>query len=116
MPKLRQCRNLPGFLEARRTSEQALVAIIEKARIGDVSTRRAHELVQAMLLSGISRTKVSKLCKDIDERVAEFLNRPLTSKWPYLWLDANYLKARQSRRIVPVPARIAVAATSEGRR
>ena len=63
--------------------------------IGGVSTRRVDDLVQAMGLSGISKSTVSKLCKEIDERVAEFLQRPLTGDWPYVWLDATYLKVRQ---------------------
>ena len=116
VPKLRQGSYFPGFLEARKTSEQALVAVIQEAWIGGVSTRRVDELVQAMGLSGISKSTVSKLCKDIDERVGEFLNRPLTGEWPYVWLDATYLKVRQGGRIVPVAAIIAVAANTEGRR
>ena len=116
VPKLRQGSYFPGFLEARKTSEQALVAVIQEAWIGGVSTRRVDELVQAMGLSGISKSTVSKLCKDIDERVGEFLNRPLTGDWPYLWLDATYLKVRRGGRIVPVAAIIAVAANTEGRR
>jgi len=116
VPKLRQVSYFPGFLEARKTSEQALVAVIQEAWIGGVSTRRVDELVQAMGLSGISKSTVSKLCKDIDERVGEFLNRPLTGEWSYLWLDATYLKVRQGGRIVPVAAIIAVAANTEGRR
>jgi putative transposase len=114
VPKLRQGSYFPGFLEARKTSEQALVAVIQEAWIGGVSTRRVDELVQAMGLSGISKSTVSKLCKDIDERVGEFLNRPLTGEWPYVWLDATYLKVRQGGRIVPVAAIIAVAANTEG--
>ena len=82
VPKLRQGSYFPGFLEARKMSEQALVAVIQEAWIGGVSTRRVDDLVQAMGLSGISKSTVSKLCKDIDERVGEFLNRPLTGKWP----------------------------------
>jgi transposase-like protein len=116
VPKLRQGSYFPGFLEARKTSEQALVAVIQEAWIGGVSTRRVDDLVQAMGLSGISKSTVSKLCKDIDERVGEFLNRPLTGEWPYVWLDATYLKARQGGRIVPVAAIIAVAANTDGRR
>ena len=116
VPKLRQGSYFPGFLEARKTSEQALVAVIQEAWIGGVSTRRVDELVQAMGLSGISKSTVSKLCKDIDERVGEFLNRPLSGDWPYVWLDATYLKQRQGGRIVSVAAIIAVAANTEGRR
>lgn len=116
VPKLRQGSYFPSFLEARKMSEQALVAVIQEAWIGGVSTRRVDDLVQAMGLSGISKSTVSKLCKDIDERVSEFLNRPLTGEWPYVWLDATYLKQRQGGRIVSVAAIIAVAANTEGRR
>ena len=116
VPKLRQGSYFPGFLEPRRTSEKALVAVIQEAWIGGVSTRRVDELVQAMGLSGISKSTVSKLCKDIDERVGEFLNRPLNGEWPYVWLDATYLKVRQGGRIVSIAAIIAVAVTVDGRR
>ena len=116
VPKLRQGSYFPGFLEPRRTSEKALVAVIQEAWINGVSTRRVDDLVQAMGLSGISKSTVSKLCKDIDERVGDFLDRPLTGEWPYLWLDATYLKARQGGRVVSVAAIIAVAVNTDGRR
>jgi putative transposase len=116
VPKLRQGSYFPPFLEPRKTSEKALVAVIQEAWIGGVSTRRVDELVQAMGLSGIGRSTVSKLCKDIDERVGAFLDRPLEGEWPYLWLDATYLKVREGGRIVSVAAIIAVAVDTEGRR
>jgi putative transposase len=72
--------------------------------------------VQAMGLSGISKSTVSKLCRDIDERVGAFLDRPLAGEWPYLWLDATYLRQREGGRIVSVAAIIAVACDAEGRR
>jgi putative transposase len=84
--------------------------------IGGVSTRRVDDLVQAMGLSGISKSTVSKLCKELDERVAEFLQRPLSGEWPYLWLDATYLKVPQGGRIVSVAAIIAMAVNTDGRR
>ena len=89
IPKLRQGSYFPGFLEPRRTVEKALVSVIQEAWIGGVSTRRVDELVQAMGMSGISKSSVSKLCKDIDERVNGFLTRRLEGGWPYLWLDAT---------------------------
>jgi putative transposase len=92
------------------------VAVIQEAWIGGVSTRRVDDLVQAMGLSGISKSTVSKLCKDIDDRVNAFLDRPLVGDWPYLWLDATYLKQREGGRIVSVAAIIAVAANTEGKR
>ncbi|HET6519921.1 MAG TPA: IS256 family transposase, partial [Geminicoccaceae bacterium] len=116
IPKLRQGAYFPPFLEPRKTSEKALVAVIQEAWIGGVSTRRVDELVQAMGLAGISRSTVSKLCKDIDERVNAFLGRPLEGEWPYLWLDATYLRQREGGRIVSVAAIIAVAVDAEGRR
>src|SRR6266436_4519217 len=92
IPKLRQGSYFPPFLEPGKTAEKALVTVIQEAWIGGVSTRRVDELVQAMGLSGISKSQVSKLCKDIDERVNAFLDRPIHGEWPYLWLDATYLK------------------------
>jgi transposase-like protein len=116
IPKLRQGSYFPAFLEPRKVSEKALVAVIQEAWIGGVSTRRVDDLVQAMGLSGISKSTVSKLCKDIDERVNGFLDRPLEGEWPYLWLDATYLKVREGGRIVSVAAIIAVAVSTEGKR
>ena len=116
IPKLRQGSYFPPFLEPRKTSEKALVAVIQEAWIGGVSTRRVDDLVQAMGLAGISKSTVSKLCKDIDDRVNAFLERPLVGDWPYLWLDATYLKQREGGRIVSVAAIIAVAANTEGKR
>ena len=116
IPKMRSGAYFPGFLEPRKTSEKALVAVIQEAWIGGVSTRRVDDLVQAMGLSGISKSTVSKLCKDIDERVSACLDRPLSGEWPYLWLDATYLRQREGGRIVSVAAIIAVACDAEGRR
>ena len=116
IPKLRQGSYFPPFLEPRKTSEKALVAVIQEAWVGGVSTRRVDDLVQAMGLAGISKSTVSKLCKDIDDRVDAFLDRPLAGDWPYLWLDATYLKQREGGRIVSVAAIIAVAANTEGKR
>ena len=116
IPKLRQGSYFPPFLEPRKTSEKALVAVIQEAWVSGVSTRRVDDLVQAMGLAGISKSTVSKLCKDIDDRVGAFLDRPLAGDWPYLWLDATYLKQREGGRIVSVAAIIAVAANTDGKR
>jgi putative transposase len=116
IPKLRQGSYFPPFLEPRKTSEKALVAVIQEAWVSGVSTRRVDDLVQAMGLSGIGKSTVSKLCRDIDERVGAFLNRPLQGDWPYLWLDATYLKQREGGRIVSVAVIVAVAVNAEGKR
>lgn len=103
IPKLRTGSYFPPFLEARKTTEKALVSVIQEAWIAGVSTRKVDDLVQAMGLSGISKSQVSKLCKEIDERVGAFLKRPLEGEWPYVWLDATYLKVREGglRRTLP---------------
>ena len=80
-----------------------------------ISTRSVDELVKAMGMTGISKSQVSRLCQEIDERVQAFLERPIEGDWPYLWLDATYVKARQAGRIVSVAAILAVAVNTEGR-
>src|SRR3954454_4663435 len=117
IPKLRTGPSyFPPFLEPRKTSEKALGAVIQEAWIGGVSTRRVGGPAQAMGLAGRDKSRVSRLCKEIDERVGAFLERPLEGEWPYLWLDATYLKVREGGRIVSVAAIIAVAVDTEGRR
>jgi transposase-like protein len=116
IPKLRKGSYLPFFLEPRRTAEKALVAVIQEAYIQGISTRSVDDLVKAMGMSGISKSQVSRLCADIDERVKAFLDRPLEGDWPYLWLDATYIKTRQGGRIVSVAAIVAVAVNAQGRR
>ena len=116
IPKLRKGSYFPGFLEPRRMAEKALTAVIQEAYVHGVSTRSVDDLVQAMGMTGISKSQVSRLCGEIDERVQTFLNRPLEGDWPYLWLDATYVKVRQAGRIVSVAVIIAVGVNSDGRR
>ena len=116
IPKLRKGSYFPGFLEPRRTAEKALTAVIQEAYVHGISTRSVDELVQAMGCSGISKSQVSRLCGEIDERVQAFLNRPIEGDWPYLWLDATYMKVREQGRIVSVAVIVAVAVNSDGRR
>ncbi len=116
IPKLRKGSYFPGFLEPRRTTEQALVAVIQEAWIQGVSTRKVDDLVQAMGISGISKSQVSDLCKGIDARVSSFLDRPIEGEWTYLWLDATYLKVREHGRIVSIAAIIATGVNTDGRR
>jgi len=116
IPKLRKGSYFPGFLEPRRTAEKALTAVIQEAYIQGVSTRSVDELVKALGMSGISKSQVSRLCEEIDERVQAFLARPIEGDWPYLWVDATYVKQRQAGRIVSVAVIIAVGANADGRR
>src|SRR5918993_3339785 len=116
IPRLRKGSYFPCFLEPRRTAEKALVAVIQEAYVHGVSTRAVDDLVQAMGASGVSKSQVSRLCAELDERVGAFLSRPIEGEWPYLWLDATYVRVRQAGRIVSVAATIAVAVNSDGRR
>ena len=92
IPNLRKGSYFPGFLKPRGTGERAFVAVIREDWIQGVSTRWDGDLVQAMGMSGISKSQVSALCKDIDSRVNSFLDRPLEGEWHYIWVDANYLQ------------------------
>ena len=116
IPKLRKGSYFPGFLEPRRMSEKALTAVIQEAYVQGVSTRAVDDLVKAMGMSGISKSQVSRLCGEIDDKIQTFLNRPLEGDWPYVWLDATYLKVRQDGRIVSVAVIIAVGVNTAGRR
>ena len=116
IPKLRKGSYFPGFLEPRRMAEKALAAVIQEAYVHGISTRSVDDLVQAMGMSGISKSQVSRLCVEIDDKVQTFLNRPLEADWPYVWLDATYVKVRQAGRIVSVAVIIAVGVNSGGRR
>jgi putative transposase len=116
IPKLRKGSYFPGFLEPRRMAEKALTAVIQEAYIQGVSTRSVDELVKAMGMSGISKSQVSRLCEEIDGRVKAFLDRPIEGDWPYLWLDATYVKVRQNSRVVSVAVIVAVGVNSDGRR
>ena len=116
IPKLRKGSYFPSFLEPRRLAEKALTAVVQEAYVHGVSTRSVDDLVQAMGMSGISKSQVSRLCEEIDEKVKAFLARPLEGDWPYLWIDATYLKVRFSGRIISVAVIIAVGVNCDGRR
>jgi transposase-like protein len=116
IPKLRTGSYFPGFLEPRRMAEKALTAVIQEAYIQGISTRSVDNLVKALGMSGISKSQVSRLCEEIDDKVKAFLDRPIEGDWPYLWIDATYVKVRQNGRIVSVAVIIAVGVNSDGRR
>jgi len=116
IPKLRKSSYFPAFVEPRRMAEKALTAVIQEAYVQGVSTRSVDDLVKAMGMTGISKSQGSRLCTEIDDKIAAFLNRPLEGDWPYLWLDATYLKVRANGRIVSVAVIVAVAVNSDGRR
>src|SRR5882724_6756434 len=116
IPKLRKGSYFPSFLEPRRMSEKALTAVIQEAYVQGISTRSIDDLVKAMGGSGMSKSQVSRLCEEIDGKVKTFLERPIEGDWPYIWIDATYLKVRRGGRIVSVAVIIAVGVNTDGRR
>ena len=90
--------------------------MIQEAYVQGISTRSVDELVKALGMSGVSKSEVSRLCAELDERVGAFLNRPIEGDWPYLWIDATYVKAREAGRIVSVAVIVAVAVNTDGQR
>jgi transposase-like protein len=97
-------------------AEKALIAVIQEAYIQGVSTRSVDDLVRAMGGTGVSKSQVSRLCEEIDARVKAFLDRPLEDDWPYVWLDATYVKVRRNHRIISVAVIVAVGVNADGRR
>jgi len=116
IPKLRKGSYFPGFLEPRRLAEKALTAVIQEAYFQGVSTRSVDSLARAMGMDGMSKSQVSRFVMEVDERVQAFLNRPIEGDWPYVWIDATYIKARRGGHIVSVAATIAIGVNADGRR
>src|SRR6188472_2862759 len=115
IPKIRQGSYFPSFLEPRKRSEQALLAVIQQAYVCGVSTRRVDQLVESLGLR-ISRSEVSRICALLDEQVEAFRRRPLEGDYPYLWLDAKVEKVRDGGRVVAKAVVIADGVHETGRR
>ena len=118
IPKLRQGSFFPALLERRRRVDQALFAVVMEAYVHGVSTRKVDDLVKALGAdSGISKSEVSRICRGLDEEVAEFRDRTLAGQeFPYVFLDATYCKARVGHRIVSQAIVVAVGVAADGRR
>jgi transposase-like protein len=95
VPRVRDGTFYPALLEPRRRAERALVAVVQEAYIKGVSTRRVDDLVQQLGLTGISKSQVSRLCQELDGEVERLRARRLDGGYPYVWLDATFLKARE---------------------
>jgi putative transposase len=108
VPRVRDGGYFPSLLEPRRRAERALSAVVQEAYVHGVSTRKVEELVKALGMSGISKSRVSEVCKELDEEVERFRSRPLEGSYPYVWVDATYLKARQDGRVASTAVVIAV--------
>src|SRR6187455_3486748 len=115
IPKIRQGSYFPSFLEPRRRSEQALLAVVQQAYVCGVSTRRVDQLVESLGLR-ISRSEVSRICALLDEQVQAFRERPLEGRYPYLFVDAKVEKVRAGGRVVRKCVVIAHGVHESGRR
>lgn len=111
-------REMIGYAAERLMEMEvgALAAVIQEANIQGISTRSVDDLVKAMGMTGASKSQVSRLCEDIDGKVKAFLDRPIEGDWPYLWVDATYVKVRQDGRIISVAVIIATGVNNDGRR
>src|SRR5882724_12853828 len=116
VPRVRDGSFIPGLLEPRKRAERALVATVREAYVQGVSTRSVDDLVKALGMDGISKSQVSRLCGEIDTRVQAFLTRPIEGDWPYVWLDATYIKVRREHHIISVAVIVAVGVNTDGRR
>jgi transposase-like protein len=104
----------PSFLEPRRRSEQAIVAVVMEAYVNGVSTRKVDRLVEQLGIGGMTKDRVSALCRVLDEHVDAFRSRPLEGAYPYLWLDAKHVKVRDRGRVVSKAVVIAYAVHESG--
>ncbi len=116
VPRVRDGSYFPSLLEPRRRAERALVAVVEEAYVQGVSTRRVDELLQALGLTGMSKSQVSRLCAELDAEVERFRQRPLWGPYPYVWLDATFVKARVDGRVVSQAVVIAIGVRQSGER
>jgi transposase-like protein len=113
VPRVRDGGYFPSLLEPRRRAERALAAVVQEAYVHGVSTRKVDELVKALGMEGISKSRVSELCEELDEEVELFRSRPLEGPYPYVWVDATYVKARQDGKVDSTAVVIAVGVNGE---
>lgn len=113
VPRVRDGSYFPSLLEPRRKAERALSAVVQEAYVHGVSTRKVDELVQALGMNGVSKSQVSRLCEELDSEVERFRHRELTGSYPYVWLDATYVKSRQDGQVVSTAVVIAIGLNSE---
>jgi transposase-like protein len=116
VPRVRDGSYFPSLLEPRTRAERALVAVVQEAYVGGVSTRRVDGLVKSLGLDGVSKSQVSRICAELDAEVERFRNRPLGEPYPYVWLDATFVKARVDGRVVSQAVVVAVGVAASGAR
>lgn len=116
VPRVRDGSFYPTLLDPRKRAERALVAVVQEAYVQGVSTRRVDELVKSLGMTGISKSQVSRLCKDLDTEVERFRSRRLEGSYPYVWLDATFLKVRKDARVVSMAVVLAIGVNERGER
>jgi putative transposase len=116
IPRVRDGNYFPSLLEPRRRAERALLAVVQEAYVLGVSTRRVDDLVQSLGITGISKSEVSRICAALDSEVGVFRDRPLLEAYPYVFLDATYLKVREAGRVVSMAALVATGVAMSGER
>jgi putative transposase len=114
VPRVRDGSFFPSLLEPRTRAERALLAVVQEAYVAGVSTRRVDEVVKSLGLEGISKSQVSRICQALDAEVERFRSRPLSESYPYLWLDATFVKVREGGRVVSQAVVVAVGVTASG--
>src|SRR5690348_16072158 len=108
VPRVRDGSYFPALLEPRRRAERALAAVVQEAYVHGVATRRVDDVVKALGLDGVSKSQVSRVCAALDAKVERFRTRRLVGEYPYVWLDATFLKVRQDHRVQAAAVVIAV--------
>jgi putative transposase len=116
IPRVRQGSYFPSFLEPRRRWERAFVAVVSEAYVLGVSTRKVEALMESMGATGVSKSEVSRMSKELDVGIREFRERGFEAAYPYLWLDALYLKVRRGSRVVSMATLLAYGVNEEGER
>ena len=116
IPRIRMGSYFPSLLEPRRRAERALLAVVQEAYVLGVSTRKMEKLVQALGMEGISKSEVSRICGELDEEVNKWRQRPLEGEYPYLWLDATYVKVREGGVVMSQAIVIAYGVRATGER
>ena len=114
VPRVRDGSYFPSLLAPRTRAERALLAVVQEAYVGGVSTRRVDDVVKALGLEGVSKSQVSRICTELDAEVERFRTRPLPDAYPYLWVDATFVKTRVDGRVVSQAVVVAVGVSAEG--
>ncbi len=116
VPRVRDGSFYPSLLEPRKRAEHALVSVVQEAYVQGVSTRKVDDLVKALGIDGVSKSQVSRLCQELDAEVERFRTRRLEGPYPYVWLDATFVKVRENGKTVSRAVVIAIGVRASGER